>query len=35
MPISSLFGLLAKPGTPELSIEDTNRVAADGWTGKR
>ena len=27
----STFGMLAKPGTPQLSIEKINRVSASGW----
>jgi AbrB family looped-hinge helix DNA binding protein len=33
--ISDAFGLLKKKDGPSLSIEDINRIAADGWAGKR
>jgi AbrB family looped-hinge helix DNA binding protein len=33
-PISSIFGKLATPGAPALSIEEINRLAAEGWAGK-
>lgn len=33
--ISDAFGLLKKKGGPSLSIEDINRIAAEGWAGKR
>jgi bifunctional DNA-binding transcriptional regulator/antitoxin component of YhaV-PrlF toxin-antitoxin module len=33
--ISDVFDLLKKKGGPSLSIEDINKVAAQGWTGKR
>jgi AbrB family looped-hinge helix DNA binding protein len=33
-PISSLFGILAKPGTPRRSIEELNEAAAAGWAGE-
>ena len=29
---SSVFGMLAKLGTPQLSIEKIIRVSASGWT---
>lgn len=28
---ASVFGMLARPGTPRLSIEKINQVAASGW----
>ena len=28
---SSVFGMLARPGTPRLTIENINQVAASGW----
>jgi hypothetical protein len=33
--ISDVFGLLKKKNGPSLSIEDINRIAAEGWAGKR
>ncbi|MEA2898555.1 MAG: hypothetical protein QOJ84_4170 [Bradyrhizobium sp.] len=33
--ISDVFGLLKKNDGPSLSIEDINRIAAEGWAGKR
>ena len=30
-PIESVFGKLARPGTPRLSIEELNEIAASGW----
>ncbi len=30
-PIDSVFGMLARPGTPQLSVEELNEVAASGW----
>jgi bifunctional DNA-binding transcriptional regulator/antitoxin component of YhaV-PrlF toxin-antitoxin module len=33
--ISDVFGLLKTKDGPSLSIEDINRIAADGWSGKR
>ena len=32
-PISSIFGMLAKPGTRRHSIEELNEAAAAGWAG--
>ena len=32
-PISSVFGMLAKPGTRQRSIEELNEAAAAGWAG--
>ena len=31
---ASVFGMLARPGTPLLSVEEINRVAASGWAGQ-
>ena len=31
----AVFGMLARPGTPRLSIEEMNEIAASGWAGKR
>ncbi len=28
---ASVFGMLTRPGTPFLSVEEINRVAASGW----
>jgi bifunctional DNA-binding transcriptional regulator/antitoxin component of YhaV-PrlF toxin-antitoxin module len=33
--ISDVFGLLKEKDGPSLSIEDINRIAAEGWAGKR
>lgn len=33
--IEDVFGLLARPGAPTLSIEDMNEIIAEGWAGKR
>ena len=33
--ISDAFGFLKKKGGPSLSIEEINKIAARGWTGKR
>jgi AbrB family looped-hinge helix DNA binding protein len=33
--ISDAFGFLKREGGPTLSIEEINRIAADGWAGKR
>ena len=32
--VTTVFGMLATPGTPHRSIEDLNEAAADGWAGK-
>ena len=32
---AAVFGMLAKPGTPPLSIEQMNEIAAAGWAGER
>jgi len=34
-PISEVFGTLKRKNGPRLSIEEINRIAADGWSGKR
>ena len=31
---AAVFGMLAKPGTPPLSIEQMNEIAAAGWAGE-
>lgn len=28
---ASVFGMLARPGTPQLTIENINQFAASGW----
>jgi bifunctional DNA-binding transcriptional regulator/antitoxin component of YhaV-PrlF toxin-antitoxin module len=33
--ISDVFGMLKSDNSPVLSIEDMNRIIADGWAGKR
>ncbi len=33
--ISDAFGFLKRKGGPSLSIEEINKIAARGWTGKR
>ena len=33
--ISDVFDLLKREGGPALSIEDMNRIAAQGWAGER
>jgi hypothetical protein len=33
--ISDVFGLLKRKGGPSLSIEEINKIAAQGWAGKR
>jgi AbrB family looped-hinge helix DNA binding protein len=33
--ISDIFGLLRRPDTPSLSVDDMNRIIAEGWAGKR
>jgi hypothetical protein len=33
--ISDAFGFLKKKDGPSLSIDDMNKIAARGWTGKR
>ena len=31
---AAVFGLLARPGAPRLSIEDLNEATASGWAGE-
>jgi bifunctional DNA-binding transcriptional regulator/antitoxin component of YhaV-PrlF toxin-antitoxin module len=31
--ISDIFNLLKRDGAPSLSIEEMNRIAAEGWAG--
>ncbi|MCC7283418.1 MAG: AbrB/MazE/SpoVT family DNA-binding domain-containing protein [Acetobacteraceae bacterium] len=33
--ISDVFGMFRAEGGPCLSIEEMNRIAAEGWAGKR
>jgi AbrB family looped-hinge helix DNA binding protein len=33
--ISDAFGFLKRKNGPALSIEEMNKIAADGWAGKR
>ena len=33
-PAAAVFGMLAKPGTPRLSIEALNEIVASGWAGE-
>ena len=33
-PVTTLFGMLAKPGTPPRSIEELNEAVAAGWAGE-
>jgi bifunctional DNA-binding transcriptional regulator/antitoxin component of YhaV-PrlF toxin-antitoxin module len=33
--ISDVFGFLKRENGPSLSIEEMNRITADGWAGKR
>jgi AbrB family looped-hinge helix DNA binding protein len=33
--ISDVFGMLKSENGPLLSIDDMNRIIADGWAGKR
>ena len=32
---ASIFGMLARPGGPRLSIEEMNEAAASGWAGEQ
>ena len=32
--VATIFGMLAKPGTPRRSIEELNEAAAAGWAGE-
>ena len=31
---AAVFGMLARPETPRLSIEEMNEIAASGWAGE-
>ena len=33
--ISDLFGTLRRPDGPHLTLDDIERIAAEGWAGKR
>ncbi len=33
--ISDVFGFLKQEHGPSLSVEEMNRIAAEGWAGKR
>ena len=33
--ISDVFGMLRRPDGPHLSLADIDRIAAEGWAGKR
>ena len=33
--ISGLFGALHRPDGPHLTLDDIERIAAEGWAGKR
>jgi len=33
--ISDVFGLLKRKGSPSLTIDEMNEIAARGWAGKR
>jgi bifunctional DNA-binding transcriptional regulator/antitoxin component of YhaV-PrlF toxin-antitoxin module len=33
--IADVFGMLRRPGRKPVSIEEMNRVIAEGWAGKR
>ena len=33
-PISSVFGMLAEPGTRRRSVEELNEAATAGWAGE-
>lgn len=35
LPVSSIFGILKKPGQRALTIEEINEAAAAGWSGER
>lgn len=32
--VATIFGMLAKPGTPRRSIEELNEATAAGWAGE-
>lgn len=31
---AAVFGMLARPGTPRLSIDELNEATASGWAGE-
>ena len=33
--VTTIFGLLAKPGPPTRSVEELNEAVAAGWAGER
>ena len=33
--VSDLFGALRRPDGPRLSLDEIERIAAEGWAGKR
>jgi antitoxin component of MazEF toxin-antitoxin module len=33
--IADVFGSLKRKGSPSLSVEEINEIAAQGWAGKR
>jgi bifunctional DNA-binding transcriptional regulator/antitoxin component of YhaV-PrlF toxin-antitoxin module len=33
--IDGFFGSLKQPGTPALSVDEMNEIAAEGWAGVR
>jgi len=33
--ISDTFDILKRPNGPSLSVEDINKIAAQGWVGRR
>ena len=35
MPPSTVFGMLARPGSPRLSVDEMNELAASGWAGEK
>ena len=32
--VATVFGMLARPGGPRLSVEEMNEAAAAGWAGE-
>ncbi len=32
--VAAVFGMLARPGAPRLSVEEMNEAAAEGWAGE-
>ena len=34
-PVESVFGMLERPDTPLLSIEEVNEATASGWAGAK